>query len=97
MQYTDQITYLLQIKFTDDFEKQFRRLDRSVQVMIRKWITKHLEGDSDPRDSGRPLSSNLEGYWRYRIGDYRLLAEIKDNELIIIAIAISHRSRVYRD
>ena len=82
---------------TDDFEKQFRKLDRSVQVMIRKWITKHLEGDSDSRDSWRPLSSNLKGYWRYRIGDYRLLAEIKDNELIIIAIAISHRSRVYRD
>ena len=43
------------------------------------------------------LSSNLKGYWRYRIGDYRLLAEIRDRELIIIAIAISHRSRVYRD
>ena len=82
---------------TDDFEKQFRKLDRSVQRMVRKWIGKHLEGDTDPRDSGRPLSSNLKGYWRYRIGDYRLLAEIRDGELIIIAIAISHRSRVYRD
>ena len=80
---------------TDDFEKQFRKLDKSVQAMVQKWIAKHLGADADPRDSGRPLSPNLKGYWRYRIGDYRLLAEIRDKELIIIAIAISHRSRVY--
>ena len=82
---------------TDDFEKQFRKLDKSVQIMIKKWIVKHLGGDADPRDCGRPLSSNLKGYWRYRIGDYRPLAEISDKELIMIAIAINHRSKVYKD
>ena len=80
---------------TDDFEKQFRKLDRAVQVMVKKWMMKHFSDDADPKDSGRPLSADKKGYWRYRIGDYRLLAEIRDRELIIIAIGIAHRSIVY--
>lgn len=80
---------------TDDFEKQFKKLDRSIQTIIVKWIRKHLENCDDPRVSGKVLSANLKGYWRYRIGDYRLLAEINDNKLIIVAISIAHRSEVY--
>jgi len=80
---------------TEEFEKQFRKLDRSVQTIVVKWIRKHLEDCEDPRVSGKTLSANLKGYWRYRIGDYRLLVEIRDEELIIVAISIAHRSDVY--
>ena len=80
---------------TEEFEKQFRKLDRSVQTIVAKWIRKHLEDCEDPRASGKALSANLKGYWRYRIGDYRLLVEIRDEELIIVAISIAHRSDVY--
>ncbi|MBQ6017225.1 MAG: type II toxin-antitoxin system RelE/ParE family toxin [Clostridiales bacterium] len=80
---------------TEDFEKQFRKLDRSVQTIVVKWIRKHLENCEDPRAAGKALSANLKGYWRYRIGDYRLLVEIRDEELIIVAISIAHRSDVY--
>ncbi|MBR4342130.1 MAG: type II toxin-antitoxin system RelE/ParE family toxin [Lachnospiraceae bacterium] len=80
---------------TEEFEKQFRKLDRSVQTIVVKWIRKHLEDCEDPRASGKALSANLKGYWRYRIGDYRLLVEIRDEELIIVAISIAHRSDVY--
>ncbi|MCR4703649.1 MAG: type II toxin-antitoxin system RelE/ParE family toxin [Saccharofermentans sp.] len=80
---------------TDDFEKQFRKLDRSVQVIVAKWIKKHLENCDDPKASGKALTANLKGYWRYRIGDYRLLVEIKDDELVIVAISIAHRSEIY--
>lgn len=80
---------------TEDFEKQFRKLDRSIQTIIVKWIRKHLENCEDPSASGKALSANLKGYWRYRIGDYRLLVEIKDKQLIIVAISIAHRSDVY--
>ena len=80
---------------SDDFEKQFKKLDRSIQMIIVKWIRKHLENCDDPRASGKALLANLKGYWRYRIGDYRLLVEIKDKELIIVAISIAHRSDVY--
>ncbi|MBO4459255.1 MAG: type II toxin-antitoxin system RelE/ParE family toxin [Clostridiales bacterium] len=81
---------------TEDFEKQLRKLDRSVQIVIAKWIKKHLENCEDPKVSGKALSANLKGYWRYRIGDYRLLAEIKEKELVIVAVSIAHRSEVYK-
>ena len=80
---------------SDDFEKQFKKLDRSIQIIIAKWIKKHLENCDDPRASGKALSANLKGYWRYRICDYRLLVEIREKELVIMAISIAHRSDVY--
>ena len=80
---------------TEEFDKQFKKLDRSVQVIIARWIHKHLEDCDDPKAFGKGLTANLKVYWRYRIGDYRLLAEIKDDELVIIAISIAHRSEVY--
>ena len=81
---------------TSDFDKAFRKLDRSVQIMISKWIHKHLDNCDDPRAFGKGLSGNLKGWWRYRIGNYMLLVEIKDDELVIVAIEISHRSQVYQ-
>ena len=83
------------IKTTERFDKQFKKLDRSVQIMVKNWITKHLVGTQNPRAQGKNLSGNLKDYWRYRIGDYRILAEIRDNELVIIAVSIEHRSKVY--
>jgi len=83
------------IKTTEDFDKQIRKLDKSVQILILKWIKKHLDGCNDPRATGKGLVANLKGYWRYRIGNYRLIVEIKDKELVIVAISIAHRSEVY--
>ena len=57
---------------------------------------KNLEGCDDPRIHGKPLVANRKGQWRYRIGDYRLLAEIDDNELIILAIDFANRSKIYK-
>lgn len=84
------------LKTTEEFDKQYKKLDRSVQIMIKKWIDKHLVGEKDPRAQGKALSANLKGWWRYRIGDYRLLVEIVDDELVIIAVEIGHRSRIYK-
>lgn len=80
---------------TDDFDKEFKRLDRSVQIMLKKWIQKHLADTDNPQAYGKPLSANLKGYWRYRIGNYRIIAEIRDSELLIIAVSVAHRSTVY--
>ena len=83
-------------KATEEFEKQFKRLDRSVQILIRKWLQKHLLHCEDPRALGKGLTGNLKNRWRYRIANYRLLALIKDDELIILALEIEHRSEVYQ-
>lgn len=80
---------------TTRFDKEFKKLDRYTQRLIKSWITKHLVGCIDPRLSGKALSSNRAGQWRYRIGDYRLICQINDNELIILALTIGHRSEIY--
>ena len=81
---------------TSEFDKQFKKLDKSVQRTIDKWIQAHLINTADPYASGKALVGNFKGYWRYRIGSYRLLVKINDNELTIVAVDIDHRSVVYK-
>ena len=83
------------IETTARFEKEFKKLDRYTQRMIKNWIVKNLDGCTDPRQHGKGLIANRIGQWRYRIGDYRLICEIQDNELIILALTVGHRREVY--
>lgn len=84
------------IQTTTRFDKEFKKLDRYTQKLIKAWIMKHLEGCDNPRTFGKGLSANRAGQWRYRIGDYRLICYINDNELIILALSIGHRKEVYK-
>ena len=85
------------VEVTSRFEKDFKKLDAYTKKFIRNWIDKNLQGCENPRLRGKPLSANLAGVWRYRIGDYRLLCTIEDNRLIITALTVGHRSIVYKD
>ena len=85
-----------EIKIKPGFKKSFKKLDFIAQRTISKWIVKNLEATDNPRLHGKALSGNLKGLWRYRIGDYRLIADIQDNELVIVAIDIGHRREIYR-
>ena len=64
--------------------------------MIYDWIGKHLEGCEDPRAHGKGLTSNLSGKWRYRVGDYRLIADIEDARVIILMLDVVRRDEAYR-
>lgn len=83
------------IRTTARFDKEFKKLDRYTQLMIKAWIDKNLIGCENPRIHGKALVANRKGQWRYRIGDYRLICLIEDNELIITALSIGHRREVY--
>lgn len=83
------------IRYEKGFEKDLKKLDKSQGRLILAWIKKNLVNIEDPRSKGKALQGNFKGIWRYRIGDYRLLAEIKDNELVIICLAVSHRKNIY--
>ena len=78
------------------FDKDFKKLDRYTQRIIKGWITKHISGTENPRALGKALTGNLAALWRYRIGDYRLIVEIKDDRFVILALFIRHRREVYR-
>ncbi len=86
---------IYQLTTTDKFDKAFKKLDRQTQKMIKAWIDKNLIDCENPRIHGRGLAANRGGQWRYRVGDYRILAEIMDNKLVLVLIDAGRRSMIY--
>jgi len=84
------------IETTARFDKEFKKLDRYTQKMIKAWIAKNLADCEDPRAHGKGLTGNQSGKWRYRIGDYRIICLIEDDILVILALSIGHRSDIYK-
>ena len=83
------------VRTTERFDREFKKLDKYTQRMIKLWIDKNLDGCTNPRQHGKGLAANRKGQWRYRIGDYRIICEIEDNEVIILALTVGHRREVY--
>ena len=86
----------MKVILTDEAKVNFNKLDGSVKKQIIKALEK-LETLKDPRDSGKALVANLSGLWRYRVGDYRLICLLKDDELIILLLNIVKRDEAYLD
>ena len=84
------------VETTVRFDQEFKKLDKYTQQMIKSWIGKNLQNCENPRTHGKGLTANKSGQWRYRIGDYRLLCLIQDQELIILALTVGHRRDFYR-
>ena len=75
--------------------KQLRKLDKPTARRIIEYLRETASG-GDPRSRGRGLTGNLAGLWRYHLGNYRIIACIEDDELLILAINIDHWARIYR-
>ena len=84
------------VRYDEKALKQLKKMDRSVQKLITSWIEKNLIDTENPRLHGKGLSGDKSGYWRYRVGDYRILADIRDDEIIIIIVEIGHRRETYK-
>jgi len=76
-------------------KRDLKKLDPYVQKKIAQWLDQYLDGCTDPRIHGHVLHGELSDYWTYRIGNYRVIAEIKDRELEIYAIKIADRKYAY--
>lgn len=83
------------VELSERFKREFRKLDKYTQKIIRAWINKNLVDCTDPRQHGKGLTANRSGQWRYRIGDYRLICQINDNKLVILALSVGHRRDIY--
>ena len=83
------------IETTAKFDREFKKLERYTQKMIKAWIEKNLEGCADPRAHGKAMTANRKGQWRYRIGDYRLICMIEDDRLVILTLSVGHRREIY--
>lgn len=82
------------IEFDKKAEKEFKKLDKPTQKKIDRLITK-LSKSKNPRNTGKLLKGKLGSFWRYRIGDYRLICSIEDKILTIVVLRVSHRRYVY--
>ncbi len=84
-----------EVKFSDKAKKSLKQIDHYQVKIILGWIEKNLEGCDNPRIHGKPLVGDKKGYWRYRVGTYRIIAEILDACVIIEIINVDHRRDIY--
>lgn len=83
------------LQTSPQFDKTARGMDREVLRRIRIYLERVCDLE-DPRQRGKALTGNLTGYWCYRIGDWRVVVEIREDELVVVAIGLGHRSEIYR-
>ena len=85
------------ISYTATARKQLRKLDKQTARRILDFLDERVAGALNPRDTGKALTGPLLGtFWRYRVGDYRIICEIQDGKLCVLVIEIGHRRDVYR-
>ena len=84
------------VEISDVIERQLRKLDRTVQTRIFDWLNDRVEGCKNPLHFGEPLKCDRSGFWRYRIGNYRVLCDIQDEKVIVLVLTIGHRKKIYR-
>ena len=75
--------------------KNLSKIDKNQQKMIFAWIEKNLVNTKEPKKYGKTLKGNLKEYWRYRVGNYRVLADINDDQIQIIIFNVGHRKDIY--
>ncbi len=85
-----------QIEFLPEPAKELRKLDRQVAARIVKTLEQRIATLDDPRQIGSALAGEHAGYWRWRIGDYRVVARIEDERITVLVVRVAHRREVYR-
>ncbi len=84
------------IEFVPEAAKELRKLDRQVAALILKTLEERIATLDDPRQIGSALVGEHAGFWRWRIGDYRVIARIEDERITILIVRVAHRREVYR-
>ena len=85
---------MYKVVYLDQIEEDLKKLDKSTVKKILARIETYLA--CDPKELGKPLKGEFQGYWRYRWGDYRVIYKISEREILILVLRISNRKDVYR-
>ncbi|MDP3730762.1 MAG: type II toxin-antitoxin system RelE/ParE family toxin [Candidatus Omnitrophota bacterium] len=84
---------MYKVVYLDQVEQDLKKLDKSTAKKILARIETYLA--SDPKELGKPLKGEFQGYWRYRRGDYRVIYKISEREILILVLRISRRKDAY--
>ena len=89
---------MYQLEYTKQAIKQLRKLDKSTRTLLMKWIETNLLNCDNPYAIShfKELKGNLSNYARYRVGNYRIICTICDQQLIIEIVSVGHRKEVYK-
>jgi len=78
-------------------QKEMRKINPETRRRIRSFLHERLAAPDDPRQTGAALQgSELGNFWRYRVGDYRVICDIQDHKLVVLVVEIGHRREIYR-
>jgi mRNA interferase RelE/StbE len=83
------------IEFDKKAKKEFANLDKTIQKQIDKFILK-LAKNKDPKKIADTLKGSLQSFWKYRIGNYRLVCSINEDAMTILILRVKHRKEVYK-
>ncbi|MGN6207651.1 type II toxin-antitoxin system RelE family toxin [Asticcacaulis sp.] len=84
------------IKYTDTARKQLKKIDHQIARRILDFMDERVAVADDPRQTGKALTGPLGNFWRYRVGDYRVICDIQDGEMCVLVIEIGNRKDIYR-
>ena len=84
-----------QINFEDSAFKELSKPDKQVQKNILHYLRDRIATGENPRSFGHPLRDNLTRLWKYRVGNYRIICTINDNELTVLVLRVGHRRQTY--
>jgi mRNA interferase RelE/StbE len=85
------------IEYTDSAKRQLHKLDKQAARRIVEFMDERVAKAANPRDLGKALTGESLGvFWRYRVGDYRIICDIQDKKLCVLVIRIGNRREVYR-
>ena len=85
-----------QVEWEDEAAKELKKLDTRAQRNIVRFLREKIATEDDPRRFGDPLRKDLKGFWKYRIGDYRVICSIEDNTVVVLVVRVGHRRTVYK-
>ncbi len=83
------------VEFDRDAARDLRKLDSRAQRQILRYLRERIATDEDPRRFGHALTRDLKGLWRYRVGDFRIVASIEDDRFVVLVVTVGHRREVY--
>lgn len=83
------------VEFSEPARKSFRKLGHSEADRVTRYLQEVAELE-DPRSRGHILTGDLGGLWRYRVGDWRVIARIEDHRLVVLVLEVGHRREIYR-
>lgn len=84
------------IEFHPEAARELKKLGREAAARIVKTLETRIAPLDDPRRLGAPLKGEHQGYWRWRIGEYRVIARIQDERITILVVRVAHRREAYR-